>query len=108
MIGVVLTIIGIVFFPLLCVGIPLLVVGLILIVAEGGRVTRPSVPLYPGYGPTLPYSQYPAMPPAAGPLRAPEAAPSTPTPSSRYCVNCGSALAIGASFCAQCGAPVQR
>ena len=108
-IGAVLTIIGIVFFPFLCVGVPLLVVGLILIVAEGGRVTKPPFPPYPGYGPSPPYEPYAAMPPAAGPPRPPAAEPASPTPApTRYCVNCGSALTAGAAFCAQCGAPVQR
>jgi len=108
-IGAVLTIIGIVFFPFLCIGVPLLVVGLILIVAEGGRVTKPPFPLYPGYGPSPPYAPYAAMPPAAGPPRPPDAEPASQTPPpTRYCVNCGSALTAGAAFCAQCGAPVQR
>jgi len=108
-IGAVLTIIGILFFPFLCVGVPLLVVGLILIVAEGGRVTKPPFPLYPGYGPSPPYAPYATMPPAAGPPRPPNAEPASPTtPSTRYCVNCGSALTAGAAFCPQCGAPVQR
>ena len=108
-IGAVLTIIGILFFPFLCIGVPLLVVGLILIVAEGGRVTKPPFPLYPGYGPSPPFAPYAAMPPAAGPPRPPAADPASPTPApTRYCVNCGSALTAGAAFCAQCGAPVQR
>ena len=108
-IGAVLTIVGILFFPFLCVGVPLLVVGLILIVAEGGRLTKPPVPPYPGYGPSHPYMPYAPLPPVAGPPKPPDATVATPTSvPTRYCVNCGSALAAGAAFCAQCGAPVQR
>jgi len=39
-IGVALTVVGIVFFPLLCIGIPLAIVGVILLVVEGGKVTK--------------------------------------------------------------------
>jgi LSD1 subclass zinc finger protein len=39
-IGIVLTIVGIVFFPLLCVGVPLALVGVIVLVAQGGKVTQ--------------------------------------------------------------------
>src|SRR5438445_2154192 len=88
--GAVLTIIGIVFFPFLCVGIPLLVVGLILIVAEGGRFTKPPVPLYPGYGPSPPYAPYATLPPPAGPPKPSSATVVSPGPPPiRYCVKCG-------------------
>src|SRR5438309_7742934 len=108
-IGAVLTIIGIVFFPFLCVGIPLLVVGLILIVAEGGRVTKPPLALYPGYGPSSPYAPYAPLPPPAGPPKPSDATVASHGPATtRYCVNCGAALTAAAAFCAQCGAPVQR
>ena len=43
-IGGVLTVVGLLFAPLLCIGIPLLIVGLILVVAEGGRTGRAPMP----------------------------------------------------------------
>jgi len=104
-----LTVVGLLFAPLLCIGIPLLIVGLILVVAEGGRTGRAPMPPGPGYGAAYQYPQYPSMPPAAAPPPQGQipSPPSTLPPSSA-CANCGSSLMPGASFCVNCGAPVRR
>ena len=95
--------------PFNCIGVPLLIVGLILAVAESGQVTRRASFPYPGDGPAYPYFQYPSMPPASPAPRPPEVDSTSPMPPpTLFCVSCGSALAVGAAFCARCGAPVQR
>src|SRR5437016_467095 len=100
-IGVGLSVIGILFFPFLCIGIPLLIVGVILIVAEGGQVTKSRPLMYPAYPAPYGYPPYVPPPPPAQP--APPAGQPPAAGTGRFCTNCGSPVATGISFCPNCG-----
>ena len=105
--GLVLTVVGIFFFPFLCVGIPLLIVGVILLIAHGGQVTKAMPPMYPGYPPGYAYPPY-VPPPPAQPAP-PAASAESPTPTAgtgRFCTSCGSPIVTGISFCPNCGTRV--
>lgn len=39
-VGVALSLVGFLFFPLLCISVPLLLVGVVLFVVQGGKVTK--------------------------------------------------------------------
>src|SRR5437879_13886733 len=84
--GVALSVIGILFFPFLCIGIPLLIVGVILIVAEGGQVTKARPTMYPAY--PAPYGYPPYAPPPTPPQPAPPVGPPATVPG-RFCTNSG-------------------
>ena len=106
LVGAVMTVVGILFFPFLCIGVSLLIIGIIVIVSEGGQITKPGPYGYPGYAPQYPYAP---MPPQA-PISPGSVGPPSGTPgmgaTTRFCANCGSALLPSAAFCSKCGAKV--
>lgn len=106
--GVVLSLLGVFFWPMFCIGLPLLLVGVILIAAEGGQFTKP--PAFPpteyGAGSPFPPPYPPAVPPPVAPSP-PAGVPFASAPAAmRYCPSCGAPLSAGVSFCSTCGARV--